>query len=126
MKIIAFLIILPFLTADNNLKGLRISPEIISLAIDKNMSDTRLKNIKFELWDQAGITFDVENIRRSATGQIEFIAISVDCHDGFNGKAEKTFMKGKTRFGFYRDYRPDMTAFMIGDIPKRDPKRKKH
>jgi hypothetical protein len=116
MKIIAFVFLLPLLQNGIYPEALKISPEIISLVIDKNMSDAELKVIKHELWDQAGITFDVENIKRSSNGQIEQISIAVDCHDGYSGKTDYTFMKRKSRVGFYRDYRPDMEAFMIGDI----------
>lgn len=126
MKIVAFLFLLPLLNTGNYPKGLKISPELISLVIEKNTTDAELKSIKHELWDQAGISFDVENLKRSAKGQIEQIAIAVDCHDGFKGKADHTFMKRKSRIGFYRDYRPDMAAIMIGEIRGKDYKHIKH
>jgi len=122
MKIVAFLFLLPLLTSGTYPKALKISPEMISLVIDKNMTDVDLKVIKHELWDQAGITFDVENLKRSPKGQIEQISIAVDCHDGYKGKADHTFLKRKSRVGFYRDYRPGMEAFMIGDIRSKDYK----
>ena len=122
MKIVAFLFLLPLFASGVYPKALKITPEMISLVIDKNMTDTDLKVIKHELWDQVGITFDVVNLKRSPKGQIEQIGIAVDCHDGFSGKADHTFAKKKSRVGFYRDYRPDMAAFMIGEIRGKDYK----
>ncbi len=75
-----------------------------------------LQNIREEL-SVMNIRLDYERMEFDEQGRLIGLGISVDCNDGFSGKAYVSPLPSDLSFGFIRDYRSNAVApFSIGHV----------
>ena len=111
--LLAFVLLaMPALTAQNARK--------VEVFFQHAHSKSDLMNIQAELGAQK-ILLDYTHMAFDEEGHLTELSFSVDCQDGFKGKAASTVIPDDFSFGFIRDYRPGVAvAFQLGDVVRSD------
>lgn len=53
---------------------------------------------------------DYQLLEFDETGGLKSLDFKVNCNDGFDGQAKSTQIYNNTRWGFYRDYSPNVKS----------------
>ncbi len=102
-------------------EGLIITQEYVLLALHRNMARETLETYARTLKAEANIDVDFSELTYDNLGRIRYIAMEVDCGDGFAGKTSFPVNTDGFRFGFIRRYDDDAeTEFFIGPIEAED------
>ena len=91
----------------------------IEVIFNHKLNAKDLENIRMKLLEH-GITLRYDYLDFDRKGRLISIGFTVDCKDGFSGKAETTGLTKDSKFGFFRDYAADATAtkspFRTGEL----------
>jgi hypothetical protein len=91
----------------------------VEVIFNRKLVKKDLDEIQRKLFMRA-IMLQYDHLDFDKKGRLVDIKFSVDCKDGFSGRAETTGLTKKSKFGFFRDYAADATAtkppFGTGDL----------
>jgi hypothetical protein len=81
----------------------------IEVSFNRKMQFNDLVKLKLDL-AEAGLTLQYQVLEFDGSGGLKSLAFKVDCNDGFSGSATSNAIYNNTRWGFYRDYRPNIDS----------------
>ena len=81
----------------------------IEVSFTRKMQFNDLVKLKLDL-AEAGITLQYQLLEFDRFGGLKALDFRVNCNDGFSGGDKHTTILNNTRWGFYRDYRPNVES----------------
>jgi hypothetical protein len=90
----------------------------IEIIFNQKLKFDDLVKIKSILAEK-GITLDYQKLVFNEEKKLSEIDFKVDCQDGYSGSAAAKYLSNHTKFGFYRDYTPNVDSpFGTGDLSR--------
>ena len=81
----------------------------IEVSFNRNMEFNDLVKLKLDLAEK-GITVQYQLLEFDESGGLKSLDFKVNCNDGFSGGAKNSKIHNHTRWGFFRDYRPNVES----------------
>ena len=102
-----------------DVRGLSVTDSAIMLVVDWKSTESDLEKYKMKLQEDYNISLEYE-LKFKGNGQLKWIALTVDCNDGYRGSFQAKLKSKMTNVGFSRVYDtryPPESQFAVGYMP---------